>query len=86
MKERIKQVTKKGWIAAGIWCALYIAFIIWLAWDDAKSLWWLLLLPLIADAFTTKYINWSWWRKFKPAGKDEPENPNAKPGLYTLCS
>ncbi len=86
MKDRLKKVTAKGWIAAGCWSAVYVAFIIWLAWDDAKSLWWLLLLPVIADAFTTKFINWSWWRKFKPAGKDEPANPNARPVLYTICS
>ena len=86
IRERLQKVTTKGWVAAGCWSALYIAFIIWLAWDDAKSLWWLLILPVIVDMFTTKYINWSWWRKYKPAGKDEPENPQAKPVLYTICS
>ena len=86
MKERIKNVPRKGWISAGIWCTLYIAFVIWVAWDDAKSLGWLILLPIIADAFTTKYIRWNWWRKYKPAADGEPANPNAKPGLYTLCS
>ena len=74
--ERIKNVTKGGWIRAGVWSALYIAFIIWVAWGDWKSLGWLVLLPLIVDAFTTKYINYSWWRKYK----------DTKPGLYTLCS
>jgi len=74
--ERIKNVTKGGWIRASVWSALYIAFIIWVAWGDWKSLGWLVLLPLIVDAFTTKYINYSWWRKYK----------DTKPGLYTLCS
>ena len=55
-----------GWIRAGIWGALYVAFVIWVAWGDWKSLGWLVLLPFIVDAFTTKYINYSWWRKYKP--------------------
>ena len=81
IKDRLKKVTTKGWIAAGCWSALYIAFIVWLAWDDAKSLWWLLILPVIVDAFTTKFINWSWWKKYKPG---EGETPNKT--LYTICS
>ena len=75
-QDRIKETTRGGWIRAGIWSALYIAFIIWVAWGDWKSLGWLVLLPLIVDAFTTKYINYSWWRKYK----------DTKPTLYTVCS
>ena len=75
-KDRIKETTRGGWIRAGIWSALYIAFVIWVAWGDWKSLGWLVLLPLIIDAFTTKYINYSWWRKYK----------DTKPALYTVCS
>ena len=75
-KDRIANVTRGGWIRAGIWSALYVAFIIWVAWGDWKSLGWLILLPLIIDAFTTKYINYSWWRKYK----------ETKPALYTVLS
>ena len=75
-QDRLDSVTRGGWIRAGIWSALYIAFIIWVAWGDWKSLGWLALLPLIVDAFTTKYINYSWWRKYK----------DTKPTLYTVCS
>ena len=75
-EERIKETTRGGWIRAGIWSALYIAFVVWVAWGDWKSLGWLVLLPLIVDAFTTKYINYSWWRKYK----------DTKPALYTVCS
>ena len=75
-KNRLAEVTRGGWIRAGIWSALYIAFVIWVAWGDWRSLGWLVLLPLIIDAFTTKYINYSWWRKYK----------DTKPALYTLCS
>ena len=75
-KDRINEVTHGGWIRAGIWSALYIAFVIWVAWGDWASLGWLALLPLIIDAFTTKYINYGWWRKYK----------DTKPALYTVCS
>ncbi len=76
LKERIDATTRGGWIRAGIWSALYIAFVIWVAWGDWASLGWLVLLPLIVDAFTTKYINYSWWRKYK----------ESKPWLYTVLS
>ena len=67
---------RSGWVRAGIWSALYIAFVIWVAWGDWASLGWLALLPLIIDAFTTKYINYGWWRKYK----------DTKPTLFTICS
>jgi len=75
-QDRINEVTRGGWIRAGIWSALYIAFVVWVAWGDWASLGWLVLLPLIVDMFTTKYINYSWWKKYK----------DTKPALYTLCS
>lgn len=65
-QDRINEVSRGGWIRAGIWSALYVAFVIWVAWGDWASLGWLALLPFIVDAFTTKYINYSWWRKYKP--------------------
>ncbi len=69
--QRIKETTRGNWIRAAIWSIIYILFIIWVG-----TYWWLFLLPLIADAFTTKYINWSWWRKYKDTNKT----------LYTICS
>ena len=89
-KDRIAAVKPRGWVAAGVWCAIFIAFIVWVAWDDMKSLWWLLLLPIIFDMFTTKYIPWSWWRKYKPLSKAEKEkgmvNPHENATLYTIFS
>lgn len=76
LQDRINEVTRGGWIRAGVWSALYIAFVIWVAWGDWKSLGWLVLLPLIVDMFTTRYINYSWWKKYK--------DTNAF--LYTVCS
>ena len=76
LQDRINEVPRSGWIRACVWSALYIAFVIWVAWGDWKSLGWLALLPLIVDMFTTRYINYSWWRKYK----------DTQPALYTLCS
>ncbi len=75
-QDRIKETTRGGWIRAGIWGTLYVVFVVWVAWGDWKSLGWLVLLPLVVDMFTTKYINYSWWRKYK----------DTKPVLYTVCS
>ena len=75
-QDRINEVTRGGWIRAGVWSALYIAFVVWVAWGDWSSLGWLVLLPLIVDMFTTRYINYSWWRKYK----------ETNPTLYTICS
>lgn len=89
-KERINSVKRRGWVAAGVWSAIFVAFIVWVAWDDSKSLWWLLLLPVIIDMFTTKYIPWDWWRKFKPLTKQEKEagkvNEHENSVLYTIFS
>ena len=86
LKERINNVSRKGWIRAGIWSALYIVFVVWVAWGDWASLGWLALLPIIIDAFTTRYINYTWWHRYKPAGKDEAENPHANSVLFTIFS
>ena len=89
-QDRIKDVTTKGWISCGVWCAIYIAFVVWVAWGDWASLGWLVLLPIIADMFTTKYIPWNWWKKYKPITKEEEaegkKNPHANATLYTICS
>ncbi len=69
--ERLRQAPRKQWIKAAIWCTLYLLFLLWLG-----SWWWVLLLPLIFDAFVTKYIPWTWWRRYK----------DTKPALYSLCS
>ena len=70
-KERIASVSTKQWIAAGVWSTLYVLFICWVG-----NFWWLLLLPVIADMFITKYIPWTWWKKYKDTNK----------AAYTICS
>jgi signal peptidase I len=89
-QERIKNVTIKGWISCAVSSIAYIAFIVWVAWGDWKSLAWIVLLPVIIDAFTTKYINWGWWKKYKPITKEEQakgiKRPQANKVLYTIFS
>jgi len=75
-KERIEKITKRDWTKAAIWGAVYVVFVVWVAWGDWASLGWLAILPVIVDSFTTKYINWGFWRKYK----------ETKPQLYTFCS
>ena len=91
LQDRIKEVTIKGWISCGVWCVIYIAFVVWVAWGDWASLGWLVLLPIVADMFTTKYIPWNWWKKYKPEEakgdkEKDKENPHANATLYTICS
>ena len=86
-QERINETTRGGWIRAGIWGTLYVAFVIWVAWGDWASLGWLVLLPLVIDMFTTKYINYGWWKKYKPKGQsDKGQSDKGNAFLYTLFS
>lgn len=41
----------KQWIKVGIWSLIYVLFVVWVG-----NLWWLLLLPVIFDAFITHFI------------------------------
>lgn len=57
LNERLKKPVKQ-WIKAIVWNLLYILFIVWVG-----NFWWLLLMPLIFDAFVTEFIPWTWWKK-----------------------
>lgn len=48
------------WIKAIFWSLVYVLFIVWVG-----NFWWLLLLPLIVDAFLTHFVPWTWWKKTK---------------------
>ena len=86
-QDRVRETSRGGWIRAGIWGTLYVAFVIWVAWGDWASLGWLVLLPLVIDMFTTKYINYGWWKKYKPKGQsDKGQSDKGNACLYTLCS
>jgi len=50
----------KQWIKCSVWSLIYILFIAWVG-----NFWWLILLPLIFDAFISHYVPWTWWKKTK---------------------
>jgi len=55
--------TKVGGAAyakCGIALALYLLFLYWVG-----SWWGLLVVPFIIDAYITKFIPWTWWKKLK---------------------
>lgn len=59
IKERFQHPLKQ-WFKALVWCLVYILFIAWV-----QNFWWLLLLPVVFDAFITHFIPWTWWKKSK---------------------
>lgn len=52
------EASRKQWIKFGVVLALYILFIIWL-----KSWLGIVVIPFIFDAYITKKIPWTWWKK-----------------------
>ena len=56
----MRKATRKQWIKCIIVLVLYLAFLFWI-----KSLWGLLVVPFIFDAYITKLIPWSWWKDIK---------------------
>jgi len=58
--KKFEEITKKQWIKAGVYLALYILFLIWV-----KSWLGILVIPFIFDACTTRIIRWDWWKQLK---------------------
>lgn len=54
------EASRKQWIRFGVILALYLLFIIWL-----KSWLGIVVIPFIFDAYITKKIPWTWWKKSK---------------------
>lgn len=54
------EASRKQWIRFGVVLALYLLFIIWL-----KSCLGIVVIPFIFDAYITKKIPWTWWKKSK---------------------
>lgn len=54
------KVSRKQWIKFGIALVLYILFIVWL-----KSWLGIVAIPLIYDAYISRKIPWTWWKKSK---------------------
>ena len=51
------KITTRQWITLGIVLSLYLLFLYWV-----ESWWGLLRVPFIIDFYTTRFINWYWWR------------------------
>ena len=51
------KITTRQWITLGIVLSLYLLFLYWV-----ESWWGLLLVPFLIDFYTTRFINWYWWR------------------------
>lgn len=54
------EASRKQWIKFGVALTLYLLFIIWL-----RSWLGIVVVPFIFDAYVTKKIPWTWWKKSK---------------------
>lgn len=54
------KASRKQWIRFGVVLTLYLLFIIWL-----KSWLGIVVVPFIFDAYITKKIPWTWWKRSK---------------------
>ena len=50
--KKFSEISRKQWIKAGIYLALYILFLIWV-----KSWLGIIVIPFLVDAFTTRIIS-----------------------------
>ena len=60
LAARIATAGRRQWIKMAAVMALYIAFIIWI-----RSWLGVVVIPFIFDAYITKLVPWTWWRKSK---------------------
>ena len=60
LAARIATAERRQWIKMAAVMALYIAFIIWI-----RSWLGVIVIPFIFDAYITKIVPWTWWRKSK---------------------
>ena len=58
--QRIAGASRRQWIVMGIVMLLYVAFIIWI-----RSWLGTIVIPFIFDAYITKYVPWTWWKRLK---------------------
>ena len=60
-KEEKEKKVKPAWVK---WVKFSIVAILWLLFIYWLGSWWgLIVLPFIFDAYITKKINWTWWKK-----------------------
>lgn len=70
IKERFQRPTG-NWVRFGLLALITVLFIIWL-----DNYWWLFILPVELDMCVTKFIPWTWWKKYK----------ETSPGVYKFWS
>ena len=74
-----------SWIKLAVWSLIYVLFIVWVG-----NYWWMLLYPFIFDIFITKFIPWTWWKKYEPVSDEDRKkgktNPHENSVIYTICS
>ncbi len=58
--KKFGDISRKQWIKAGIYLALYILFLIWV-----RSWIGIIVIPFLVDACTTRIIKWDWWKQLK---------------------
>ena len=63
IKSRFKR-PMGSWIKLAIWSLIYVLFIAWVG-----NFWWMLLYPFIFDIFITKFVPWTWWKKYETTNK-----------------
>jgi len=56
----MRKATRRQWINCGIVTVLYLLFLVWV-----KSWLGLIVVPLIFDAYITKIVPWSFWKRSK---------------------
>ncbi len=57
---------RNKWFKFSLWGGLYLLWVIWLG-----NYWWLLGLVIIFDAYITKKVNWTFWKKRSKDGKSK---------------
>lgn len=58
LKQRISNATRRQWVWFSVWLVLILLFALW-----AASAWVLIIVPFFFDAYITKYIPWTFWKK-----------------------
>lgn len=64
LRQRLEACTLIDWLLTFAVTALYIGIIIW-----TGNAWLLIGLPLVFDLYSTRFINWGFWKKPKPGRK-----------------
>lgn len=64
VKERLSLMTPFRWAKAIFAAIVYVLFVVWIG-----NYWLMLGLPIVADAYTTKFVPWGFWKKRKDGKK-----------------